>query len=69
LRWLVNHADAATMRALAASHGGHATEFRGRKRDGVFAPLAPSLARTHQRLKARFDPERLFNPGRLYADL
>jgi glycolate oxidase FAD binding subunit len=69
LRWVVNQADAATMRALAALQGGHATEYRGRKRDGVFAPLAPPLARIHQRLKARFDPDRLFNPGRLYADL
>jgi glycolate oxidase FAD binding subunit len=57
------------MRALAATHGGHATEFRGRKREGVFTPLAPPLARIHQRLKARFDPDRLFNRGRLYADL
>jgi len=69
LRWVVNQADAATMRTLAATHGGHATEFRGAKRDGVFAPLAPPLARIHRELKARFDPERLFNPGRLYPDL
>ncbi|HSW26179.1 MAG TPA: glycolate oxidase subunit GlcE [Burkholderiaceae bacterium] len=69
LRWVVNQADAATMRALAAAHGGHATEFRGAKRDGVFTPLPAALARTHQRLKARFDPAGLFNPGRLYPDL
>jgi len=69
LRWVTNHDDATTMRALAAQHGGHATEFRGAKRSGVFTPLAPALARTHQRLKARFDPDRLFNPGRLYPDL
>jgi len=68
-RWVVNQAEAATMRALAASHGGHATEFRGAKRAGVFTPLSPPLQRTHQRLKARFDPERLFNPGRLVPDL
>ncbi|HVO08400.1 MAG TPA: glycolate oxidase subunit GlcE [Burkholderiaceae bacterium] len=69
LRWIVSHADAATMRALALAHGGHATEFRGAKRDGVFTPLAPALARIHRELKARFDPDRLFNPGRLYPDL
>jgi len=69
LRWVVNRTDAATMRALAATHGGHATEFRGARRDGVFTPLAPPLARIHRALKARFDPDRLFNPGRLYADL
>jgi glycolate dehydrogenase FAD-binding subunit len=69
LRWIVNQADAATMRELAASHGGHATEFRGAKRDGVFTPLPPALARIHRELKARFDPDRLFNPGRLVPDL
>jgi glycolate oxidase FAD binding subunit len=35
----------------------------------VFTPLAPALARIHRELKARFDPDRLFNPGRLYPDL
>lgn len=69
LRWVVNQSDAPTMRALAARHGGHATEFRGRKRNGVFTPLPPPLARMHQRLKACFDPDRLFNPGRLVPDL
>jgi glycolate dehydrogenase FAD-binding subunit len=68
-RWVVNRADATTMRALAGSHGGHATEFRGSKGAGVFAPLSPPLQRIHQALKARFDPERLFNPGRLYPEL
>jgi glycolate oxidase FAD binding subunit len=68
-RWAVNQADAATMRALAASHGGHATEFRGAKRTGAFTPLSPPLKRIHHELKARFDPDRLFNPGRLYPDL
>ena len=27
------------------------------------------LARIHHQLKAAFDPERVFNPGRLYPDL
>ena len=49
-----------------ASHGGHATAFRGSKRDGAFTPLAPPLLRIHRELKARFDPDRMFNPGRLY---
>jgi glycolate oxidase FAD binding subunit len=69
LRWVINQADAATMRTLAASHGGHATEFRGSKRDGAFTPLAPPLLRIHRELKARFDPDGIFNPGRLIPDL
>jgi len=68
-RWLVNQADATTMRTMAKQHGGHASEFRGPKRDGVFTPLAEPLARIHRALKERFDPHGLFNPGRLYPDL
>jgi len=69
LRWIVNQADVATMRALAVAQGGHATQFRGGKRDGVFTPLSPPLKRIHHELKTRFDPDGLFNPGRLYPDL
>jgi glycolate oxidase FAD binding subunit len=69
LRWLRSGADAATVRAAAARAGGHATLFRGGdKAAGVFAPLAPALARLHRELKAGFDPAGVFNPGRLYAD-
>jgi glycolate oxidase FAD binding subunit len=35
----------------------------------VFTPLAPPLARIHRELKSRFDPDHLFNPGRLIPDL
>lgn len=34
--------------------------------DGVFAPLSPVALRLHQNLKRAFDPDGLFNPGRLY---
>jgi glycolate oxidase FAD binding subunit len=68
-RWIVNRSDAPTMRALAAAAGGHATAFRGAKSGGAFTPLAATLARIHRELKARFDPDGLFNPGRLYPDL
>jgi glycolate oxidase FAD binding subunit len=68
-RWIVNESDATTTRALAAAAGGHATAFRGNKNSGVFTPLAAPSARIHRELKARFDPDKLFNPGRLYPDL
>jgi glycolate oxidase FAD binding subunit len=68
-RWIVNQSDAPTMRALAAAAGGHATAFRGAKSGGAFTPLAAPLQRIHRELKARFDPDGLFNPGRLYPDL
>jgi len=57
------------VRAAATAAGGHATLFRGGdKSGGVFAPLAPALARLHRGLKAAFDPAGIFNPGRLYPD-
>ena len=69
LRWLRSGADAATVRTAAAAAGGHATLFRGGdKAAGVFAPLAPALARLHRELKAAFDPAGVLNPGRLYSD-
>jgi glycolate oxidase FAD binding subunit len=69
-RWFVTDAPSATVRGAATAAGGHATMFRGGDRRGdVFAPLAPALARIHRELKAAFDPDRVFNPGRLVPDL
>ena len=69
LRWLKSGADAATVRSAAAQAGGHATLFRGGdKTAGVFAPLAPVLARLHREIKAALDPAGILNPGRLYQD-
>jgi glycolate oxidase FAD binding subunit len=69
-RWLRADGDAATaqrIRATVSACGGHATLFRGGdKRVGVFQPLAPAVARIHERLKAGFDPAGIFNPGRMY---
>ena len=68
-RWVVTTTPAAAVRAAAAQAGGHASVFRGNKAGGVLAPLSAPLRKIHQGLKAEFDPDRLFNPGRLYADL
>ncbi len=65
-RWLCTTAPAHTLREAAAAAGGHAVLFRSLdKRAGVFAPLKPPMDRIQQRLKAAFDPDGLFNPGRL----
>jgi glycolate oxidase FAD binding subunit len=74
LRWLRPNAGVplatARLRAFAAEHGGHATLFRGGDRShGVFHPLPPVIAGLHQRLKATFDPKRILNRGRMYAEL
>jgi glycolate oxidase FAD binding subunit len=69
-RWWRTTAQHATVRDAAARAGGHATLMKGADRsNGVFAPLNPVLMRIHQGLKQAFDPERIFNPGRLYQGL
>jgi glycolate oxidase FAD binding subunit len=70
-RWLkVDDCDAgqaAGIRSAVAAAGGHATLFRGGdKQLGVFHPLAPAVAKIHDRLKQSFDPAGIFNPGRMY---
>jgi len=66
-RWLCTTTPAAPIREAAAAAGGHATLFRALdKSAGVFTPLMPPLERIQRELKAAFDPERIFNPGRMY---
>jgi glycolate oxidase FAD binding subunit len=69
-RWLCTRLPAAAVRDAAAAAGGHATLFMGRDRSaGVFAPLKSPLDRIHRELKRAFDPDGVFNPGRLYPGL
>lgn len=69
-RWLHSNVSAQTIRQIAAAAGGHATLFRGGDRQGqVFSPLDPVLKRLHHNLKQAFDPQQIFNPGRMYSDL
>jgi glycolate oxidase FAD binding subunit len=69
LRWIRDGADGAAVREAATRAGGHATLYRAEdKSAGAFHPLAPAVARLHQRLKETFDPQRILNPGRLYPD-
>jgi glycolate oxidase FAD binding subunit len=70
LRWLRSSLTVDEVRSRAVQLGGHATLFRhGERSQGVFTPLSPALMCIHQRLKAEFDPARIFNPGRLYESL
>ena len=73
LRWLWAPASAAPrLRAAATAAGGHATLFRTSQAHGeadravgVFTPLSPVQLRIQQALLREFDPQGLFNPGRL----
>ena len=65
-RWLVCSAPAAAVRAAATAAGGHATLYRAQdKSAGVFTQLSAPLARIQQQVKAAFDPDGVFNRGRL----
>jgi len=69
-RWLSATLPATKVRDAAAAVGGHATLFMGHDRSaGVFAPLKSPLDRIHRELKRAFDPDGVFNPGRLYPGL
>lgn len=69
-RWCVTDAPASDVHQAAQSLGGHATRFRSRERPpGAWAPLSEPLRRIHRELKAAFDPDRVFNRGRLLPDL
>lgn len=73
LRWIATRTDPGIVRAAASAAGGHATLWRAseetKNRHGVFTPLSAPLMAIHRRLKAEFDPDRIFNRGRLYPDL
>ncbi|MDP2370509.1 glycolate oxidase subunit GlcE [Rhodoferax sp.] len=74
-RWLrAPSAAAAGLRELVARYGGSATLFVATQADDPqaenrFSPLAPALRLIHQRLKAEFDPDGIFDADRLFAEL
>ena len=70
-RWVTTPLPAAQMREAALAVGGHASIFlcRDAHRHGVFAPPSEALLRIQRGLKQSFDPDRVFNPGRLYPEL
>lgn len=73
LRWLKSDQPVDDVRAAASASGGHATLFRagpGLPPDaggGVFHPLPPGLRGLHDRIRKAFDPQGIFNPGRMYG--
>ncbi len=77
LVWLATPAEddcgAAVIRSALAATGGHAMLVRApdaiRARVDVFEPLPAALLRITQGVKQSFDPDHIFNPGRMYAGL
>lgn len=69
-RWLWSDADGDTLRSLAQNLGGHAVRFNNQQGNGeTFAQPSAALMAIHRRLKQTFDPQGIFNPGRLYLGL
>ncbi len=66
LRWLVTPLKPAAVRELAERVGGQATLYAALDKNcPVFTPAEGVQRQIRQRLKARFDPKGIFNPGRL----
>lgn len=64
-RWLLTDQPPAAVREAAADALGHATVWRGPRACGAFAPLPPAQLKLQRALKAAFDPQGIFNPGRM----
>ncbi len=69
LRWYANVPPEIAVRELARAAQGTALHWQGPAPGGRFHPLPEGLASLHRRLKERFDPAGIFNPGRLIAGL
>ena len=68
-RWLKSDAEASWIRAVVAEVGGHVTCYSHGLVDSPFQPLPAALLRYQRSLKHQLDPQGIFNPGRLYAEL
>ncbi|BCX67652.1 glycolate oxidase subunit GlcE [Pseudomonas izuensis] len=68
-RWLKSDAQAPFIRKVVDEVGGHVTCYSHGLIDSPFQPLPAALMRYHQSLKQQLDPQGIFNPGRLYAEL
>jgi len=76
LRWYASESSTPDARGIdhvrnaATNAGGTAMCWRGPVPRGKrFHPLPPAVADLHRRLKQRFDPHGIFNPGRMIAGL
>ena len=68
-RWLISEESSENVRQVVTGEGGHATIFkRTENKDEIFHPLPPALFKLHQNLKYAFDPNRIFNPGKMYKE-
>ncbi len=68
-RWLLSNEPEEKIRSAIQAVDGHAVLFRnGDRQQQVFQPLQPKMLSLHQNLKKAFDPNNIFNPGRMYKE-
>ncbi|MBS98739.1 MAG: glycolate oxidase subunit GlcE [Oceanospirillaceae bacterium] len=67
-RWYLGNAELSEMERIAVEAGGQVSLFRGGDRSAEVMHTPPQAVKAlQQRLKHAFDPDGLFNPGRLYS--
>ena len=70
LRWIKSKESPLVVREKVAQAGGHATIYHAsqsiKEKYGSFSQLGDASKRVHLNLKKVFDPENIFNKGRLY---
>ncbi len=80
LRWYIaNTDDNQDLFSIITRHGGQVSLFRASadntaknnylRHNDAFHPLSTALLDLHKQLKHAFDPQGIFNPGRLYREL
>ncbi|MBS0416615.1 MAG: glycolate oxidase subunit GlcE [Proteobacteria bacterium] len=69
LRWYAGDVSDFDVRGLALAAGGTALRWNGAGSESRFHPLPRAILEIHRRLKRSFDPDGIFNPGRLVAGL
>ena len=68
--WLFSDEPDSAIRNKVAAVGGHASVFRGGDRQGeVLQRLPKTMLALQQRIKHSFDPEGVFNLGKMYAEI
>jgi glycolate oxidase FAD binding subunit len=69
-RWFISDMDAEEIRTKVKAVNGHATIYRNMNNvDDVFHPLTTEQEHLHRMVKEAFDPNGIFNSGRLYKNI
>ena len=68
-RWFISDMKAEELRSIVKKANGHATIYRNKNKiSDVFHPLTEAQEHLHRMVKQAFDPDGIFNSGRLYAN-